>query len=107
MKFGVPRIWREPTDHVKDCYFCLVDMSKRRTRKGSAAVTYPSIPSSIAPVPHSSELPVLTPPERNQVLSQDNKPVSEEDIQVREKILQIQISQEKKNGTHTIPTKKA
>ncbi|GBP54408.1 hypothetical protein EVAR_29484_1 [Eumeta japonica] len=25
MKFAVPRIWREPTDHIHDCYFCVVN----------------------------------------------------------------------------------
>ncbi|XP_058862618.1 uncharacterized protein LOC131704953 [Acipenser ruthenus] len=29
MKFAIPRIWREPTDHSSNCYFCMVDPSKR------------------------------------------------------------------------------
>ncbi|KAL7875155.1 hypothetical protein SRHO_G00061250 [Serrasalmus rhombeus] len=61
MHFAVPRIWREPTDHSTNCYFCMVDPSKRRTGKNATPVTYPDIPSSIAP---SIELPVPTPPDR-------------------------------------------
>ncbi|KAL6461702.1 hypothetical protein MHYP_G00298470 [Metynnis hypsauchen] len=55
MHFAVPRIWREPTDHSTNCYFCMVDPSKRRTGKNATSVTYPDIPSSIAPVPHCPE----------------------------------------------------
>ncbi|XP_058889662.1 uncharacterized protein LOC131739473 [Acipenser ruthenus] len=29
MKFAIPRIWREPTDHSSNCYFCMVDPSKQ------------------------------------------------------------------------------
>ncbi|KAL6481937.1 hypothetical protein MHYP_G00100170 [Metynnis hypsauchen] len=64
MHFAVPRIWREPTDHSTNCYFCMVDPSKHCTGKNATPVTYPDIPSSIAPVPHCPELPVPTPPDR-------------------------------------------
>ncbi|KAL6478203.1 hypothetical protein MHYP_G00140380 [Metynnis hypsauchen] len=64
MHFAVPRIWCEPTDHSTNCYFCMVDPSKRRHGKNATPVTYPDIPSSIAPVPHCPELPVPTPPDR-------------------------------------------
>ncbi|MGH0125014.1 UNVERIFIED_CONTAM: hypothetical protein FKN15_077232 [Acipenser sinensis] len=64
MKFAIPRIWREPTDHSSNCYFCMVDPSKRRTGKNAPVITYPDLPSSITSVPHCYELPVPTPPER-------------------------------------------
>ena len=62
MPFAVPRIWREPTDHLNDCYFCMVDISKYRKTSDKKSVVYPSIPSSIAPVPHSDDLPIPFPP---------------------------------------------
>lgn len=58
MKFAVPRLWREPTDHSSNCYFCMVDPFKSRSGKNA-----PASPASIAPVPNSSELPVPLPPE--------------------------------------------
>ena len=63
MPFAVPRIWREPTNHHNDCYFCMVDVSGRKRGKTSAqSIHYPNIPSSIAPVPHGDGLPVPQPP---------------------------------------------
>ena len=66
MKFAIPRIWREPTDHITNCYFCMVDPSKRREGKNATPVVYPDLPSSIAPVPHCPELPVPLPPNKHQ-----------------------------------------
>ncbi|MEL7005850.1 MAG: hypothetical protein AAFN93_24440 [Bacteroidota bacterium] len=58
MPFAVPRVWREPKNHHDDCYFCMIDISKYRKAKGRKSLPYPSIPSSIAPVPHGDTLPV-------------------------------------------------
>ncbi|XP_076329709.1 uncharacterized protein LOC143235436 [Tachypleus tridentatus] len=66
VKFTILRIWREPTDHSRNYYFCMVDPSKCRTEKNASAIMYPDLPSSIAPVSHCSELPVPTLPERKQ-----------------------------------------
>ncbi|KAL6469174.1 hypothetical protein MHYP_G00226980 [Metynnis hypsauchen] len=82
MHFAVPRIWREPTDHSTNCYFCMVDPSKRRTGKNATPVTYPDIPSSIAPVPHCPELPVPTPPDRTTPPSEESsKSDTQEDVE--------------------------
>ena len=62
MSFAVPRVWREPQNHYDDCYFCLINISKYCKVSGRRAITYPSIPSSIAPVSHSETLPVPNPP---------------------------------------------
>ncbi|XP_061429010.1 uncharacterized protein LOC133355651 [Lethenteron reissneri] len=75
MKFAIPRIWREPTDHSSNCYFCMVDPSKRLTGKNAAAITYLDLPS------HCHKLPVPTPPEREHPsLEESSKSESEEDV---------------------------
>ena len=61
MPFAIPIIWREPTNHLTDCYFCMVDVSHYRKSKGKKSIVYPSIPSSIAPVPHCEDLPIPKP----------------------------------------------
>lgn len=53
MKFAVPRIWREPTNHINDCYFCVVDPRKRRAGKNAKKIEYPDLPSTTAPIPPS------------------------------------------------------
>ena len=81
MTFAIPRIWRQPTDHSSNCYFCMVDSTKRRTGKNAPQIVYPDIPSSIAPVEHYPKLPIPTPPKRDQPSSEDSsKSDSEEDI---------------------------
>ena len=67
MSFAIPRVWREPSNHLTDCYFCMVDPSKRRKGKNAPSIKYPDIPSSIAPVPHNTtDLPVPRPPLRDE-----------------------------------------
>ena len=31
--FAIPRIWREPTNHHDDCYFCMVNISKYKKQR--------------------------------------------------------------------------
>ena len=58
LPFAIPRIWREPQNHVSDCYFCMVDITNfKRTNRSHIS----DISSSIAPVPHSSDLPIPVP----------------------------------------------
>jgi hypothetical protein len=67
MPLAVPIVWREPTDHVSDCYFCLASITGV-TAKSKHTVQYPNLPSAMRPVPHSAELPVPKPP-TNMILS--------------------------------------
>ena len=62
MRFAIPRVWREPSNHLNDCYFCMVDITTYKKPADRSKLVYPDIPSSIAPVPHSDQLPVPTPP---------------------------------------------
>ena len=78
MPFAVPMIWREPTDHVSDCYFCLTPSKKNEfNRKKKSVIEYLNIPSAIRPVPHSDELPIPEPRETD-LLSSDDAESSEE-----------------------------
>ena len=38
MRFAIPRIWREPSNHYTDCYFCMVDPTKRRKGKNAPPI---------------------------------------------------------------------
>ena len=81
MKFATPANLAQPTDQTSNCYFCMVDPTKRCTVKDAPQIVYPGIPCSIAPVPHCHEMPVLAPPKRDQPSSGDSsKSDSEEDI---------------------------
>ena len=57
LPFGVPMVWREPKDHITDCYFCIVNI-KGIGKKNRHRIFYPSITSAIRPIPHSEEIPV-------------------------------------------------
>jgi len=76
MPFAIPMVWREPTDHVSDCYFCLTSITSV-TAKSKHTVQYPNLPSAMRPVPHSAELPLPKPP-TNMALSDSVS--SDEDV---------------------------
>jgi hypothetical protein len=78
MKFAIPRIWREPTDHLSNCFFCMVDPSNRKAGKHAQPIQYPNIPSSIAPVPHSHELPIPSPPKKESSSSHSRSSTSDD-----------------------------
>lgn len=59
LKFGVPMVWREPRNHIDDCYFCMVDVNGIN-RINHHMWKYPDILSAIRPVPHSDEVPIPT-----------------------------------------------
>ena len=58
MKFGVPRIWSEPTDHLKNCYFRKIVVNGHHRGKKRDIFNYPDLPSSLPPVKHCQELTV-------------------------------------------------
>ena len=65
MPFAITRIWRKPTNHHDNCYFCMVDISKYKKTKDRKKVVY----SSIAPVNHGAELPIPQPPTTHAISS--------------------------------------
>lgn len=75
MRFAVPMIWREPTDHVSNCYFCMVPpIEKGLNKKKKLSVHYPNIPSAIRPVPHGEELPIPKAPKSFVIESSEEEP---------------------------------
>lgn len=60
MKFAIPMIWREPQNHVNDCYFCMTDI-KGFSSKSKHKIQYHNIPSARRPVPHDESMPVPKP----------------------------------------------
>jgi len=62
MPFANPRVWREQQNHHNYYSFCTINIAKYHKVKGKKALTYPSLPLSIAPVHHSETLPLLNPP---------------------------------------------
>jgi len=59
LKFGIPMVWREPKDHVTDCYFCMNDMRGYNMHKKNIWI-YPNLDSAIRPVLHCEAVPVPT-----------------------------------------------
>jgi len=63
MPFAVPMVWREPSNHATDCYFCMVPpVSGGITKKKKWTIVYPNIPSALRPVPHGEGISVPEPP---------------------------------------------
>ena len=57
LNFGIPMVWREPTNHVTDCYFCTVDVTGIN-RKNRGNLKYRDLQSARRPVAHCDEIPV-------------------------------------------------
>lgn len=53
-KYKSPMIWREPSNHHDDCYFCVVNITGIN-RKNRSKWIYPSLQSAIRPVLSSSD----------------------------------------------------
>jgi len=80
MAFAVPMVWREPTNHTDNCYFCLTPPIKAGlSMKKRGTVQYPNLPSAIRPIPHSDSLPVPTPPQNYELEVENEDSVEEEE----------------------------
>ena len=73
----------------------MVNPSKRRTGKNAPAIVYPSIPSSIAPVPHSDQLPVPIPTCSQDPVSADESAIDKDDITIDDYVLNSNLEEKK------------
>ena len=65
----------------------MVDPSKHQTGKNAPAIVYPSIPSSIAPVLHSDQLPVPIPTRSQDPVSADESATDEDNTKIDDYVL--------------------
>jgi hypothetical protein len=61
MNCAKPMMWRDPQEHLTDCYFCTTQI-KGISSKFKHTVKYPNLPFAVKPVPHSENLPIPHPP---------------------------------------------
>ena len=61
LPFGIGMVWREPQDHISDCYFCLCRVSGFN-KKNKDSIVYPNLKSARRPVPHGPLIPIPSPP---------------------------------------------
>lgn len=66
MPFAVPAIWREPSNHFHDCYFCMTNILGF-SKKIRHNIEYPDVFSMSKPVAHSEEMPPPSPPSKNEI----------------------------------------
>jgi len=72
MPFAIPMVWREPSNHATDCYFCMVSpVSGGITKKKKWTIVYLNIPSAVRPVPHGEGISVPEPPKEFTIDSDD------------------------------------
>ena len=62
MHFAVPMVWRKPSNHSSDCYFCLTPPVASGMNRKKHRIYYLNIPSAIRSAPHGGDLPVPEPP---------------------------------------------
>jgi len=53
LPFAIPMIWREQTDNISDCHFCMVlSLRQGSSKKKEWTLCYSNIPSAMRPVRH-------------------------------------------------------
>ena len=72
MPFAVPKVWREPSNHETNCYFCMVPpVSGGITEKKKCTIVYQNILCALRPVPHGEGISVPEPPKEVTIDSDD------------------------------------
>lgn len=49
LKFGNTMVWNEPKNHITDCYFCAIDLT-RINKKNQSNLPYPCLKSAPPPI---------------------------------------------------------
>ena len=83
MPFGVPMIWREQADHSTDCYFCLTNI-KGFSQKNKTKINYPDCRSAMKLVPHSTEIPIPSPPSTDVLIGSEEDDSSSQSLSLSE-----------------------
>jgi hypothetical protein len=83
MPFYIPMVWREPTNHVSDCYFCMTNIAGF-SKKNKSAIVYPDCPSALKPVLHDAENPVPIKPTDPNSTSDESTDEAECDAEAQE-----------------------
>ena len=76
MPFAIPMVWRDPTYHFSDCYFCMTSITGV-TAKSKHTVQYTKLLHAMRPVPHSADLPV---PKPHKNISRSDSESSDKDV---------------------------
>lgn len=69
MKCALPTVWRVRENHVNHCYFCILNLSKRRRGENAKPLEYPDLESSSAPIAHDLTRSVPEPPKNKSLKS--------------------------------------
>jgi hypothetical protein len=74
MPVAVLLVWREPHNHLDNCYFCITNITGL-SMQSKHKIEYCNTPSALRPVPCDHSMPVPKPPEKYTL---DLEPESEE-----------------------------
>lgn len=76
LKFGIPMVWKEPTNHGNDCYFSAIEWLGS-TEKARNSLKYTYFESARRPVTQCDEIPVSVPWEFRDINDEDSSIVEE------------------------------
>jgi len=80
LKFGIPMVWRQPTNHDSDCYFCAIDVTGIN-KKNRSSLTYPDLQSARRPVAQCDKIPVPLFQELPESSDEDSSSAPEDNVE--------------------------